>query len=131
MIMSDVQTAEPITAPVMATEPTNAAIPGQTEAAPAVTDNIPSTEAVASPVSEELKSESAVAGTVPPTIDETSAATTTEEPTSSNETPAAAEKSIEPITEGQLAYKGPGLLKYVVASSQSSSQELHTITKLT
>jgi len=26
---------------------------------------------------------------------------------------AAAEKSTEPITEGQLGYKGPGLLKYV------------------
>lgn len=24
-----------------------------------------------------------------------------------------AEKAVEPITEGQLAYKGPGLLKYV------------------
>ena len=33
-----------------------------------------------------------------------------------------AEKAVEPITEGQLAYKGPGLIKYVKGLSPASMQ---------
>ena len=42
--------------------------------------------------------------------------------------PIQAEKTIEPITEGQLAYKGPGLLKYALLVNLPNQKKLQSLT---
>lgn len=94
--MSDVHDT---TKPVEATEPTTA-LP-QMEAAP---EEVPKSDALAT---EEHQPE--VNGVTEEAKD--AAAVPAEAKTADEAAPAAAEKTIEPVTEGQLGYKGPGLLK--------------------
>lgn len=86
--MSDVQ--QPTTAPATETLVTDPAT------ATSITKDAP------------LATEPVVSSEAPKTEAETAAVTDAAPVEASTET---AEKAVEPITEGQLAYKGPGLLK--------------------
>jgi hypothetical protein len=103
--MSDIQntTAQPAeasTEPVATSTtaqpeaPATSATAPVTESKPEV-NGVPATEEAAAPITEDKKDEAAPLA---------AAAAVEEKP---------AEKTIEPITEGQLSVKGPGLIKYV------------------
>lgn len=86
-------------------------------------------------VAERVLGEPVVDAEAPKVDAETAAADTTTAPTDTAvtaEEPAVAEKVVEPITEGQLAYKGPGLVKCVLRhfSPISSHAIANTLTGL-
>ncbi|KAF2771641.1 hypothetical protein EJ03DRAFT_334593 [Teratosphaeria nubilosa] len=86
--------------------------PSTTTAAPELSEQVPPiTESVAAPV-EAPKTESAPAAAE--TTTETPAAATT----TAEEKKMAEEKVVEPISEGLLAYKGPGLVKSLIPSKK-------------
>lgn len=92
------EASEPVVAAPAATEP-------QAEAAPAAAAES------AAPAAEEAKPEAAEGAAEPSAA---AAAVTEQEEKKDEATPAAVaeKKPVEPITEGLLGYKGPGLVKY-------------------
>jgi len=98
--MSEVQNTPAAVAPVEATTaPTTTAAPVD---APAVAERVLGEPVVDAEAPKPTETETAAADST--TTAPTDAAVVADEP-------AVAEKVVEPITEGQLAYKGPGLVK--------------------
>ena len=92
--MSDVQDTTAVAAPAAAEHPTT--LPTKTE--PLTTSEAPAAVEPTNPNTTETT-----------TAPEETAAPTTE--TFASQAAEPADKTIEPITEGQLSYKGPGLIK--------------------
>ncbi|PPJ53379.1 hypothetical protein CBER1_00997 [Cercospora berteroae] len=88
----------------------------QAQTAP-VTDTVVTDPATATSITEDAPVADAVVDTDAAKTDVEPAATTTTDPAPAESTEVA-EKAVEPITEGQLAYKGPGLLKSIIPSKK-------------